>query len=475
MLDLPQDDRHNSLVQLNDTARRIAMRYPFCRKIQIVFDMKSKTPSSAEDPPAFLIWSLKYQKAWIWPVAVQKLASIVLVFISFAFIDHYFGNPSSLDSKWTERLSAWDGRSYLHLAKDWYSPGDPACAFYPLFPFLIRIVSPILGGSFFASGLLLSNIFSVAWAFLFYRFVSAKHGETIALTSLTLLLTFPGAICFGLIYSESLFLFLVMLLFVGIHDRKLWLACLSGCLLSLTRPVGILLVLPFAWQLAETIWRVENNSCQTLEGDSAALPRSEGDVHVSCSAGNLSLNSNIIASKAHSIGRLSSVILSQMQTYVILAICLGFGMYLVLMYHATGNPFEAFRAEDAYPNTPSTANIIDASGLVRAFLNFRLVHGMQDSMIDRFIFVLFLVTLPAIWRLDRTYFFYALAVGMVPAMSSWFISYNRYVELCFPMFVVLAQAFQKPSARWLLWYYLLLLVITQAVFLFRSINFEWAV
>ena len=47
----------------------------------------------------------------------------------------------------------FDGLWFLRIATGGYVSGDGSAAFYPLFPLLIRIVSPILGGHPFAASL----------------------------------------------------------------------------------------------------------------------------------------------------------------------------------------------------------------------------------------------------------------------------------------------------------------------------------
>src|ERR1700690_1495236 len=179
---------------------------------------------------------------WIWIVAAQKLLSMVLICVCIGCVDEDQGKFSiaSLTGShsWVARLSFLDGKYYLDLARHWYSANDSTNAFYPLFPLAIRMCAPLFGGNAFATGLLLSNVFSIAGAFLFFRLVEARHGEKVALGSLALLLACPGAISFGLVYTESLFLFLAMLLCLGVVRRRVWLVCLSGCLLPLARPVG---------------------------------------------------------------------------------------------------------------------------------------------------------------------------------------------------------------------------------------------
>ena len=152
----------------------------------------------------------------------------------------------------------------------------------------------------------------------------------------------------------------------------------------------------------------------------------------------------------------------------------GYAAYFGLMHVWTGNAFEGFVAQKSYPNSPSIRNAFDVPHFTDALLNVHSLGGMMDGALDRVFFVLFLVLLPMIWRLDRVWFVYALPAGLVPALTSWFMSYRRYFMMLFPAFVVLALLLAKSKNRWLFWYYVVLLAAVQAWAVSQFINFKWA-
>ena len=77
--------------------------------------------------------------------------------------------PAEGKLTYQSRYATWDAAHYLHIAEQGYAPGSPSCAFYPLWPFLIRTCAPVFGGSLFWTGIILSNLLSLAGFFLFYR------------------------------------------------------------------------------------------------------------------------------------------------------------------------------------------------------------------------------------------------------------------------------------------------------------------
>ena len=111
--------------------------------------------------------------------------ALLCVGLLFASADQGWFNESQFErvfQKWplegeanlASYLAAWDGAHYLELAKLGYRPGDSSCAFYPLWPHLVRWVAPLTGGNLVVAGLLLANLFSFVGALLFYRL--AKRG-----------------------------------------------------------------------------------------------------------------------------------------------------------------------------------------------------------------------------------------------------------------------------------------------------------
>lgn len=316
-------------------------------------------------------------------------------------------------------LAAWDGAHYLFLAQNGYVKGDLACAFYPLWPALIRAGAWLTGGNLFLAGLLLANALSLAAWWHFYCLVAEHHGPRVAARALLLLLAFPGAIFFQFIYTESLFLLLLVLFFRCLPRGNYRGAALVGFFLPLTKAVGFLCLLPFAWELLvrRRPWR--------------------------------------------EFGWLLGPIL-------------GYASYFVVFWSTTGNPFEGMQAQRFYPNQPSIANVFNVTGILKAFLNVHSFHGSMDSALDRFFFVVFLASLPLVWRLSRTYFWYALCAGSIPALSTWFFSYSRNVITCFPIFIALGALGAERKERWMLYYYAALLSTVQGFFLVRYVSFKWA-
>ncbi len=315
-------------------------------------------------------------------------------------------------------FATWDGAHYLLISEIGYERGSPSCAFYPLWPYLIRGFAWLTIHDHFGTGLILANALSIAAFLLFHYFVEAHHGQRTADASLALLVAYPAALYFSLIYTESLFLFLSIVFFLFLFRDQFFRAAVVGFFLPLTKAVGLFCLFPllyYAWHK-----RKSPNTYLAFYGPA-----------------------------------------------------LGYGCYFFTMYCATGNAFEGFQAQEFFPNQPSIAHIFDLPSFLLALFRPLSLHGMQDSAIDRGLFLLLIGSLYRIYRLNPVYFVYACLVGVIPALSSWFLSYTRNLMMCFPLFILYGTILAGPERRPWLWAVLTLMAAVQVWFLLRYINFNW--
>ena len=135
----------------------------------------------------------------------------------------------------------WDGYWHTQIARfGYYAPG--LTLRFPLYPLLIRLLAPVLGGSQLLAALTISFIaffFALVLLRQLIRFEFKSNGP--ALKTIALLLLFPTAFFFAAAYQESLFLLLTIVSFLSFRRDKFLYAGLFGGLAALTRPQGLLL------------------------------------------------------------------------------------------------------------------------------------------------------------------------------------------------------------------------------------------
>jgi hypothetical protein len=141
-------------------------------------------------------------------------------------------------------LRNWDGFWYALIATEGYDYHPASTAFWPLYPWSMRLVSDLFFIRIETAGLILANLAFFLALVVFRRLVSLNWGDAIAKRALWLLAFFPTAFFFSAVYSESFFLLFCLLAFYLASGGKWWQAGLAGALAALTRNVGILIAVP---------------------------------------------------------------------------------------------------------------------------------------------------------------------------------------------------------------------------------------
>jgi hypothetical protein len=136
----------------------------------------------------------------------------------------------------------WDAVHYLQIAQHGYGSARDS-AFYPLYPILIRAVS-LLTGSAVIAGVLISLVSMIVAMLLIRRLTELEFGDRVADVTVWLLAFGPMAVFLSAIYTESLFLALTAGTLYAARRGKWAQAGVLGCLASLERASGAMLLLP---------------------------------------------------------------------------------------------------------------------------------------------------------------------------------------------------------------------------------------
>jgi hypothetical protein len=140
----------------------------------------------------------------------------------------------------------WDGLWYKLIAQEGYGFRDALAAFWPLYPWSMRVAHELLGISYDLAGYLISNISFIIALILLYRLVSEDFEQEVARRTLWAIALFPTSFFFSAVYTESLFLMLAVGALLAARRGNWWVAGIVGLLAAITRSYGVLLLVPFA-------------------------------------------------------------------------------------------------------------------------------------------------------------------------------------------------------------------------------------
>lgn len=143
----------------------------------------------------------------------------------------------------------WDAERFVHVAQYGYQDIYDT-PFFPLFPLLIKGIAFLFGNQgYLAIGMVLSNLALLGSLFVLYQLVTDTLSEQVGRRTLLYLCIFPTAFFLFAAYNESLFLLLTSATFLALRRRRWWLAGVLGLLAALTRSAGVMLVLPYLYEL----------------------------------------------------------------------------------------------------------------------------------------------------------------------------------------------------------------------------------
>lgn len=162
------------------------------------------------------------------------------------------------ENPWLDIWGVFDSGWYLSIAVHGYHAelssaaatlGQADYAFFPLYPLLIRVLALITEDHYLA-GIALSNICLFFACISLYKIVRLECDHETALASIRYLLLFPVSFILSGVFTESLFLLLAIICFYFAKRGRWLLVGIAGCLLALTRSVGVLVFLPMLYEYA---------------------------------------------------------------------------------------------------------------------------------------------------------------------------------------------------------------------------------
>ncbi len=339
----------------------------------------------------------------VWRLAVQLLFWISKTSFSLnPDISYEFDNPNLWINdlpNWLKSFANWDSGWYLKIASDGYEYIPETAAnivFFPLYPLLMRWLAWLMNNQYLLAGIILSHTFLILAIYFFYKLIKIDFSEKVAWRSVLYLLVFPVSFFLISVYTESLFLFLVILSFYLARKRKWLLTGIVGIFLSLTKPWGITICLPLL------IEYLDQNNFKFKE-----------------------IKADILWLGLPLLGLLSYMRFLKVK----------FGSYFLFVSSQTAwhdeYAFNFFKIITDYFN-----NI---------FINISDNLSYQTSITFDFSFFILALILSILvfFYVRKSYGVYALLATLIPAFSGIMVSMSRYILIIFPIFILLAKFGRK--------------------------------
>jgi hypothetical protein len=159
----------------------------------------------------------------------------------------------------------WDSVFFVRIAEHGYD--QASAAFYPLYPALMALLGRLFFGHYVVAGIVISIAAALGAFLLLYRLAEERLGTGGAQRTVLYLAVFPMALFLQAVYSEALYLFLVLAAFVAAERGRFAAGGILSGLAILTRLTGVAL-LP---ALAVLAWRNRNRR-RALAGVALAVP-----------------------------------------------------------------------------------------------------------------------------------------------------------------------------------------------------------
>ncbi len=379
-------------------------------------------------------------QTWFGEAVLLPFVATRIIWVLVAWFARYFPTSDTFqryvdqggflsNHYWLDIWTRWDSRWYMMIINGGYFTEPVSILtthrsnlpFFPLYPYLVKWITQLLPverlqpGYYLTVGVLLSNLcFVIAAGFLYRLIADHLADETIARRTLLLIFVFPTSFIFSTFYPESLYLMLCVISLWLAYKGKWAAASLVAALLGVSRPQGILILLPLGLLYLQSVgWKLRG-----LRRDvawMAVIP---------------------LPVVAHFVGLYPN-------TGTFLAPILAQGTW-----RGGGNIF----SETAY--------------LVN------LQPSLNVWQIDAIVWILFAVILLAGARRLRSWpmAVYALAQLILPVSTGTFMSFTRFAVVIFPIFIILAQMLKRRSLEM---FCIAIFFAFQVLYFLGWVNYFW--
>jgi len=141
-------------------------------------------------------------------------------------------------------LQRFDALWYNQIAYVGYSGDERLAAFFPLFPYLIKFIGIIFHLSFPLASWFVTTIIAIGIFWVFYVITRLDESEVTATRTIILFALFPTSFFLLAPYADGLLILFVLLTFLSLKLKKIWLAIVFAGIAVVTKPYGVLILVP---------------------------------------------------------------------------------------------------------------------------------------------------------------------------------------------------------------------------------------
>ncbi len=388
-----------------------------------------KIPSSIKNSllyKAFLIWI-------IWRFFLQVVVVLAPIFIEYLPSFPYY---EILESTYLPKsIYSWanfDGVHYLTIVQFGYRQLDLIQAFFPVYPFLVKMISLLINDPL-VSGLLLSSVSSIGCIYFGFKVSKRLFDKKTAIHYIAVLLSFPTSFYLNAVYNESLFLLLIL---AGVWYSQTNKKLISGLLMGLSsgvRLVGLMLIPSFFLK-----WIASSLNC------SASFK--------------LSLKAKFKNNWKFVIGlSIGSIALI---------------LFMILLKQEFNNPFYFFSVQADFGTGRQTNLVFPLQSFYRSIkmlifvrpIDVKYFSYAQDFVISTLVFLGILFS----WKkIKLEYSLFSLISYTIPILTGNLSSMPRYVLVLFPVMMWWASYISKRKKLYYAYYFVstLLLIINLTLFI----------
>ena len=189
--------------------------------------------------------------------ACRLVSGVLLAIVAMRQVPTGWTGP---DVSYLTFTAQWDGQWYLHIAEQGYPrrlPTDEtglvqqnAWAFYPLFPFVSRVLMDLTHLDFYVVGSTVSLLLGFVAAGAIGLLLRDRIGDRFTVAAVVLWGSMPAAVVLQVGYTEAMAMALLGLFLLAL-SRERWLWAMSlALLLGLTRPIAV----PIAAVTVVALW-----------------------------------------------------------------------------------------------------------------------------------------------------------------------------------------------------------------------------